>query len=111
MYGLKKNTFFLKESFLIYLFSSTKFLFFLSFSVSIIQSTCLIRHLGGWFAFLLKLGIGPIALNFDDLLNKLKEHLKHPEKTNKKFKKFREKFREKIFKEEDCFKQIIKILN
>ena len=52
-----------------------------------------------------------VRLNLNDLLNKLEEHLKHPEKTNKKFKKFREKFRKKVFKEEDCFKQIIEILN
>lgn len=58
-----------------------------------------------------KINIGPIILSFKDLLNILSYHHKYPHALNKKYEKNRENFRKKIFKNEECFDQIMQVLN
>ncbi len=60
----------------------------------------------GLFFDIEKLDIGPIAYNIKDLINQLSK-----KNINNKYKKKILQFRKKIFKNENCFENIIKIIN
>jgi CDP-glycerol glycerophosphotransferase (TagB/SpsB family) len=57
------------------------------------------------------ISIGPVVNNFTSLLKILDKHLKNPIILRNRYKKKRNKFKKEIFENNNCFEQIINIVN
>ena len=57
------------------------------------------------------ISIGPVINNFTSLLKILDKHLKNPIILRNKYKKKRNKFKKEIFTNNNCFEQIMSIVN